>query len=298
LVYSFSIHSLACINIECTYFVVNETLLCENYINLNALQLNLTGPINNLILKPLNERANSFNEQLVVFFDKIKTNFTDNYSVWLENFIDFDISFNPFNLVNKQANRLVMDRSILDFKNNGMNVNCASYVGSTQDKMFAKFKEILFHSNMLYKDDQCPVIFGASKLDRVVFNGIDSIENSFSFANLTGDPTIFTSDINNVEFLRANLRVLNSRVLNPDVFRRVEKILYSTENVRMALAEIEIGLFAPFQGLNRLELALTNYAQFVKTSNFRWLSSLNPRRTPGFRLIFTGRSIIHIYLLA
>lgn len=278
------------INTSCSY--EEGTLLCEDYINLNTLSFNLTGPISRLILRPAKERRNSFSDELAEFFLKIKDRYADDFDVELENFVDFDIGFNPFNsftFTNKAGRKLLIDNSVLEFKINGLEVfNCTSSLAITQQKLFAKFVQVHFGINTIYRERLCPVVFADAQLDLLNFNGIDFRENAFTFGRLMNGTSLFRSNVKRAEILKANELVLDSAIFSPDVFRETVQIVYESIDPSAGLVEIASDTFGILRGLRELTLSINNWETFVKTSNGEWYSRLNPNRTSGFLLHLIG----------
>jgi hypothetical protein len=276
---------------SCTYTEETKTLECKNYTSLNNVNIVLSGKIRELILRPILERPHSFGDELIIFFNKIKSDFEDGYNVLLENFIDFDIGFNPFNLIYESSgqalgDKLIIDRSILEFKNNGIDVNCMSYVSSTQKKMFAMFKEVHFAANTLYREGQCPIIFGDAELNLVRIAGVDYAENVFSFATFN-NATVYRSNVDRVVIEEANLRTLGSSILNVDVFKNAKEIEYYSGLRAPGLLEIEDNLFFSFRDLSRLYISVFDFERFALSSTGTWMSALNQTKA-DFQLNLIG----------
>lgn len=278
---------------SCTYTEESKTLECKNYTSLSSLNIVLSGKIHELILRPILERPHSFGDELIIFFDKIKSDFEDGYNVLLENFIDFDIGFNPFYSIYESSGqalggKLIIDRSILEFKSNGIDVNCTSYVSSTQKKMFAMFKEVHFAANTLYREGQCPIIFGDSDLNLVRIAGVDYVENVFSFAKFNNETTVYRSNVDRVVIEEANLRTLGSSILSVDVFKQATEIAYYSGLRAPGLLEIEDNLFKQFKALRRLYISVNDFELFALSSSGAWMNVLNPEKADNFQLNLIG----------
>lgn len=278
-----------CHSFRCSYDEQVETVLCENFIILNSSSLNPTGPIRRLVLRPAKERRNSFNDELIGFFQKIKDFYTDNFDVELENFVDFDIGFNPFTLTDKRGALLRIDNSVFEFKTNGLPIfNCTYSLASTQQKLFAEFDYVSLEINTIYRERLCPAVFGDALIVDLVINGIDYRENPFTFSQFVSRPPagLFTPKIRRLELLRASLLELDQDILNQDLFRDTVEIFYEADN---ELVEIDSETIGQLRALRRFELSLNNWNTFVKTSNGNWYSKLNVNRIDGFVFYLIGQ---------
>lgn len=93
--------------------------------------------------------------------------------------------------------------------------------------------------------------------------------NTISFTNYTFDFDL-SSNVSELSFFRCENLALDSRLLNPDVFKRVLKI-YTDDSVKLIGHEI----FGHFENLNYFLLKSAFFRKLVHKQGIEWVKSKN-----------------------
>lgn len=121
---------------------------------------------------------------------------------------------------------------------------------------------------VFYPTSLCPAVFKHARIESLYLSNL-SEKNRPNF--LTLNQTNLDSMIRSVHIQSSEIE-LDARLLEPNVFRRVEKISVEFSN----LTRIERGTLAPFRALRALNLWLNNFGQFIRQdAENSWLADLN-----------------------
>lgn len=138
--------------------------------------------------------------------------------------------------------------------------------------LFAAFDYILFGDGLIYTDTMCPIVFYRANISLIEayymtptnYLRFSTIENAP--ANLDLLASVYTFKISFAPDF-----VIKSEMLNRYVFGNLAEI--NVENIR--LAEIKEDAFTFTQKLKRIFLTLENVEQFIRSSDNKWMFTLN-----------------------
>lgn len=125
-----------------------------------------------------------------------------------------------------------------------------------------------------YPNSLCPAIFKHARLESLYLNNL-TLNNRPNFISLekhhhNEDPTRLDCFIRSL-YIQSSTIALDTSLIDPDVFKHVEKISIEFTN----LTRIDRGALAPLKYLRQVNLWLDNLKSFIRSSDNQWLVDLN-----------------------
>jgi len=216
-------------------------------------------------------------------FNGSETYFADNFELLLDNFDGFDLNANPFDKFTRQGGVLEISDSNFEFfsviHNTSLANVCALVKPLTYKPLISSFDAIFLGARVNFTQKICPLTFTDSNIRRFLVSKIEE-GNKLEFATLTplanqtGDElaTLLNSTIQTFEIYQSYLKSITTSLLDVNVFVKLNKFVLHAMNNDV---QIQKSLFESFKSLREFHLFVPQYTDFVQSSNFDFLSSIN-----------------------
>jgi len=255
---------------------IDVNLLCENFTSFAQLNLSYFEPqINATSFKYL---VFAPSEPLLLDatlnVDKLPVA-TDTYEVTLNNILGIDILSNPFAEIDPGIRNIFqLDDSKFEliYENEPVDSLACNYI--LQNEIFIPLTataSLFFLNNPTFSSTPtCQAFFNTANLNLFDISNVNFENNSFSFHSNSNFTSDFSSNIQNFN-IRSSDFVLGENILDKHVFKTLQ--YFSIQN--SSLRSIQDDTFAYFSFLKFVQLELSNFGSFFRSSSNEWLTNLN-----------------------
>jgi hypothetical protein len=268
---------------NCVYNQATAYLNCDNIQDLALINVSQSGPISAFRIKPsaplVFDKSLDFNGDLNAF--------NESYQVYLENFSGFELNANPFG-VKTRGSFLDLSNTNLKYFSTGdeLSSKCVYYGDRNAKPLLSAFDSINIKESVLFDAKTCPLIFQNANIKQLTINKLTAA-NVLSFSSVINGADELNSNIERLDLVSSDLKVLDASILNEFVFKQTKHIsLYSTT----ADLTIQTDLFKPLRALKELNLQVNGLGAYFASKNLQWLTLLNVDKNKQLKLSLTDTS--------
>ena len=180
-----------------------------------------------------------------------------------------DLLANPFQDVNEN-NNLYLNLYDVNLETIDHDNICHSNQTLNHIPLFTSFNYVLLSENTFTKSGYlCPLMFKDANLRGMDIYDFDS-NSTIKFSNI-GDDYNLNATIKTLTIYAAKNLTINSNFLNSQVFTQLRDLNFDY----VQLNAIEEKTFQNLTSLRRIIFDLTNMADFIQSSDNKWMNSLN-----------------------
>ena len=188
-------------------------------------------------------------------------------TVELENIKSFSLNANPFKAFPYKIS-LKITNSVFEFYNDNQTLNKQCETLATNERTWAisNSASFIYLINVTFSEPLCPSLFNFNLLHLFITNPMGDL----TFLKINKYES-FKSSINYLTIENASFKQLNDEVLDKHVFSSLKGL--TLRNVK--LGAIKTSLFANFKHINKLDLDISNWNDFIHKSDMSWLREIN-----------------------
>ena len=158
-------------------------------------------------------------------------------------------------------------------KNNvPLSLDCSYYGDYTAKPLFSAFDNINIKESVLLDTKTCPLIFQNANIKQLTINKL-TLSNTLSFTSVNNGENELNSNIDRLDLVTSDLKLLDSRLINEFVFKLTKTInFYSTTSD----LSVQADLFKPLRLLKEINFKVNDLSYLINNKNLQWLTELNP----------------------